>query len=255
LTIQVQDAGACTTSVCAPRLDAAVTDCPDAPVSLIAGVPEAAEPAGVTNTWNDGPAAGAGAHWKAQPIFHGAAVVVNDVLVQLPLSCGDSRRTRAGPAAAVDDVDDAAVVVVDPPATVVVVDPPAAVVVVDPPATVVVVPPAADEPEAAALGGGSLPLPELDALDAPPPVSPLIHIPKMAATRIAVRSCQVLQVRRSLILSSPRSGAWSDDASASPLFEGDVTDPASNKGPVWPSGLPLNTSRDTHADQSGRDPV
>jgi len=207
LTIQVQEAGACTTSVCAPRLDAVVTDCPDVPVSLIAGVPEAAEPAGVTNTWNDGPAAGAGAHWKAQPIFHGAAVVVNDVLVQLPLSCGDSRRTRAGPAAAVDEVDEAAVVVVEPPAAVVVVEPPAAVVVVEPPAVVVVVePPAVDELEGVALGG-SLLLPALDALDAPPPVSPLIHIPKMVATRMAVRSCQVLQVRRSLILSSPRSGA------------------------------------------------
>jgi len=216
LTIQVQEAGACTTSVCAPRLDAVVTDCPDVPVSLIAGVPEAAEPAGVTNTWNDGPAAGAGAHWKAQPIFHGAAVVVNDVLVQLPLSCGDSRRTRAGPAAAVDEVDEAAVVVVEPPAAVVVVEPPAAVVVVEPPAAVVVVeppavvvvvePPAVDELEGVALGG-SLLLPALDALDAPPPVSPLIHIPKMVATRMAVRSCQVLQVRRSLILSSPRSGA------------------------------------------------
>jgi hypothetical protein len=165
LTIQVHVAAACTTSVCDPRLDAAVTDCPDAPVSLMTGVPEAADPAGTANTWNDGPAAGAGAHWKAQPMFHGATVVVNDVLVQLPFCCGDSRRTRAGPAAVAGDVDGTAVVVVDPPAAVVVVDPPAAVVVVDPPAAVVVVaPPAAvvvvepaDGPEAPELAGGNVP--------------------------------------------------------------------------------------------------
>ena len=135
LTIQTQDAGACTTSVCAPVLDCAVTDCPDGPVSLIAGVPVGADPAGVTITTNDGPEAGAGAHRKAQPMFQGAVVVVNDVLVQLPCICGEVRRTRAGPAAA-----PAAVVVVDPPAAVVVVDPPEAVVVVEPPAAVVVVP-------------------------------------------------------------------------------------------------------------------
>jgi len=137
LTIQTQDAGACTTSVCAPRLDCAVTDCPDGPVSLIAGVPVGADdPAGVTNTWNEGPEAGAGAQRKAQPTFHPATVVVNDGLVQLPCICGEVSRTRAGPAAAPEVVVD---VVVDPPAAVVVVDPPAAVVVVDPPAAVVVV--------------------------------------------------------------------------------------------------------------------
>ena len=152
MTIQVQAAGACTTSVCVPMLDCDVTDCPDGPVSLIAAVPLGDDPAGVTNTWNDGPAAGAGEHLNAQPMFHEATVVVNGVLVQLPVSCGDNRRTRAGPAAAVDDAVDvavdppAAVVVVDPPAAVVVVDPPAPVVFVDPPAAVVVVtelPPAA----------------------------------------------------------------------------------------------------------------
>ena len=159
LTIQVQLAGACTTSVCAPVLVCAVTDCPDGPISLIAGVPVGGDPAGVTNTWNDGPAAGAGAHLNAQPIFHEAAVVVNDVLVQLPWSWGDVRRTRAGPAAAAADVDDAVDVVVVPPATVVVVDPPAAVVVVPapPPAAVVVVAvlPAADAPDELALGGAA----------------------------------------------------------------------------------------------------
>jgi hypothetical protein len=61
-TIQVQDAGACTTRVCDPRLDCEVTDWPDGPVSLIAGVPEGAEPAGVTKTWNEEPEAGAGVH-------------------------------------------------------------------------------------------------------------------------------------------------------------------------------------------------
>ncbi len=49
-TAQVQVAGACTTNVCAPRLVCAVTDCPDGPVSLIAGVPVGDDPAGVTNT-------------------------------------------------------------------------------------------------------------------------------------------------------------------------------------------------------------
>ena len=64
-----------------------------------------ADPAGVTNTWNDGPVAGAGAQLNAQPMFHAAAVVVNVGLVQFPCCCGDVRRTRAGPAAAADDVD------------------------------------------------------------------------------------------------------------------------------------------------------
>jgi hypothetical protein len=50
LTIQAQPAGACTTSVCAPRLDCAVTDCPDGPDWVIAGVPLGGDPVGVTNT-------------------------------------------------------------------------------------------------------------------------------------------------------------------------------------------------------------
>ncbi len=132
MTAQVHVAGACTTNVCAPRLDWAVTDCPDAPVSLIAGVPVGDDPAAVTNTWNDGPEAGAGEHLNAQPMFQPAAVVVNVGLVQLPCIWVGPTRTRAGPAAAaaVDEVDDDVVVVVDPPAAVVVVDPPAAAVVV-----------------------------------------------------------------------------------------------------------------------------
>ena len=76
---------------------------------------------------------------------------------------------------------------------------------------VAVLPPA--EPEDAAFGGGRCPLPELVpvVLAAPPPVSPLSHIPKTAATRMAVSSCQVLQERRSLILSSPGWGTPSAD--------------------------------------------
>jgi hypothetical protein len=132
LTAQVQVAGACTTNICAPSEDCDVTDCPDGPVSLIAGVPLGDDPADVTNTWNEGPPAGAGTHLNAQPIFQPAAVVVNVGLVQLPCICVGPMRTRAGPAAAVDDVDDAVDVVVEPPALVVVVDPPAAVVLVEP---------------------------------------------------------------------------------------------------------------------------
>ncbi len=196
MTIQVQAAGACTTSVCVPMLDCVVTDCPDGPVSLMAGVPVGADPAGPTNTWNDGPAAGAGEHLKAQPIFHEAAVVVNAVLVQLPCCCGERRRTRAGPAAAVDDVDVVVDVVVEPPAAEVVVDSPPAVDFVDPPAAVVVVAelppgavvvvavlPAADEPDDDEFSGGRVPEVVLLVLGAPPPVSPLIHIPKTAASK------------------------------------------------------------------------
>jgi hypothetical protein len=196
-----------------------VTDCLDAPVSLMAAVPvgDPDDGDGVTNTWNEGPEAGAGAQLKAQPMFHGAVVVVNAVLVQFPFCCGERRSTRAAPPAAAPAT---VVAVVDPPATVVVVAPPAAVVVVaePPPAAVVVVvaelPPAAvvvvvEPPEADAAGA---PAPsegrwppsgfELAALE-PPPVSPLIHMPMMAATNATLRSCHVFQDLRSLILSSP----------------------------------------------------
>jgi len=149
LTTQMQPAGACTTNVCAPSEDCAVTDCPDGPVSLIAGVPVGADPAGVTNTWNDGPEAGAGVHRNAQPMFQPATVVVNVGLVQLPWSCVGPMRTRAGPAAtaAVDGV-------VDPPAAVVVVvvePPPAVVEVLERPATAVVVVDAFAPPEDGAV--------------------------------------------------------------------------------------------------------
>jgi hypothetical protein len=205
-TIQVHDAEVWTTSVCDPRPDCAVTDCPVPPVSLIAGVPEGLEPAGTTKTWNDGPAAGAGAQANAQPMFHGAAVVVKAVLVQLPFICGELSNTRAGPAAAVDDVVG---VVDDPPAAVVVVEPPDAVVVVPPelpPAAVVVVAVLPAAGPAAEAGGGKVPEvvpPVLDVPLPPPPVSPLIHMPRTTASRIAIRSCQVFHERRSLILRSP----------------------------------------------------
>ena len=116
MTAQVQVAGAWTTNVCAPREDCAVTDWPDGPVSLMAGVPLGDDPAGVTKTLNDGPPAGAGTHLKAHPMFQPAAVVVNVGLVQLPCICVGPIRTRAGPAATVEDVDAAVDVVVDPPA-------------------------------------------------------------------------------------------------------------------------------------------
>ena len=148
LTAQVQVAGASTTSVCAPRVVAEVTDCPDAPVSLTAAVPLGDDPTGVTNTWKDGPEAGAGTHLNAQPMFQPAAVVVKVGLVQFPCIWVGPRSTCAGPAGALDEVVPDVVVVVDPPACVVVVDPPAAVVVVaepleppDPDDVVVVVDP------------------------------------------------------------------------------------------------------------------
>lgn len=132
MTTHVQPVGAETTNVCAPTVDCDVTDCPVAPVSLIAGDPAADDPTGVTETWKLGPEAGAGAQLKAQPMFHPGTVVVNAGLVQFPCICVGPKSTRAGPAAVVD---------VDPPAAVVDVDPPAAVVDVDPPAAVAVVPP------------------------------------------------------------------------------------------------------------------
>ena len=116
LTAQVQVAGACTTNVCAPRVDCVVTDCPDGPVWVIAGVLPGEDPTGDTKTWNDGPPAGAGTHLNAQPMFQPAAVVVKVGLVQLPCICVGPIRTRAGPAATVEDVDGAVDVVVDPPA-------------------------------------------------------------------------------------------------------------------------------------------
>ncbi len=138
MTAQVQLADACTIKFWDPRLDWDVTDCPDGPVSPIAGVPVGDFPFGVTNTWNDGPDAGAGVQLYAQPMFQPAAVVVKVGLVQLPCICVGPRSTCGGPAEA-DDPDAVVDGALDPPAPVVVVDPPEEVVVVDAPDAVVVV--------------------------------------------------------------------------------------------------------------------
>lgn len=147
-------------------------------------------------------------------MFQPGAVVVKVGLVQLPRCCGESKRTLAGPAAATTDV------VVDPPVVVVVVvDPPASVVVVLEPPLAVVVVDAVDPPDdgGGVFSAGSFPLLDraLLALDELPPVSPLIHMPTIAATTIAVSSCHVFQVRRSLIFRSPGCGIPED---AGPLM-------------------------------------
>jgi hypothetical protein len=192
-TTQVQPVAACTTNVCDPSVDWGVIDCPDAPVPLTAGAPVAGDPAGVTDTRKDGPEAGAGVQLKAQPMFQLAAVVVKAGLVQLPDIWVGPRRTRAGPAAAVDGVD------VGPPAAVVVVDPPAAVVVVaDPPGAVVVV---TELPEVGSLYAGAP-----DDAVAESPVVPFNAKPTRTATTIATRSCHVAHVRFPLMWSSPGAG-------------------------------------------------
>lgn len=84
-----------------------MTALPDAPVSVIAKAPFGEEPGETTDTWNDGPAVGAGVHWKAHPIFQSAAVVVNAGLDQFPLDWIGPSSTLAGVATA----DDAVVVV------------------------------------------------------------------------------------------------------------------------------------------------
>jgi hypothetical protein len=81
---QAQLAGACTTRICCPVVDSAVTACPDAPVSVIAGAPVGDVPTGAIDTWNEGPATGAGVHRKAQPMFQPAWVMVNAGLFQSP---------------------------------------------------------------------------------------------------------------------------------------------------------------------------
>jgi hypothetical protein len=196
LTTHVHPAGACTTSVWAPVVVCALTDWPLAPVSLIAGVPEADDPDGAIDTWNDGPEAGAGVQLKAQPMLQLAALVVNAGLVQLPCICVGPRRTRAGPAAAAGGV------VVEPlaAAVVVVVEPPEAVVVVEPlDAAVVVV--------VAVLDVGNLYAGASDDWDeVDPPVVPLSQNPNRVATTTATAICHVFQARRSLIWSSPGAG-------------------------------------------------
>jgi len=108
-----------------PVLDTCVTCLPDGPASLTAGVELGFPPAGATKTWNEGPDAGAGVHWKAHPMFHGDAVMEKAGLVQLPCIWVAGTRSWRGPGAGPDvvEVEVAAVVVVTAGAVVVVVAP------------------------------------------------------------------------------------------------------------------------------------
>jgi hypothetical protein len=146
-------------------------------------------------------------------MFHVPPAMVNAGLVQLPDCWTSGTNTVAGPTAAGVEVLD------EPPETVVDVELPAAVVDVAVPAA------AADagvEPAvvlvAVPAAGGSFVSP-LEAAPVPDaePVSPLIHIPKTAATTIAVSNCQDFHERRSLILSSPFSGASPLDGGPTPV--------------------------------------
>jgi len=119
LTAQTQPAGAFTVKTCDPTDDAVEIDCPEAPVSVTAGVADGLPPAGPTNTWNEGPETGAGVHSNAQPMFHGAAVVVNEGLVQSPFIWVAGSSNCNGVPGAVVGVEVGAVVGVTPPGTVV----------------------------------------------------------------------------------------------------------------------------------------
>jgi hypothetical protein len=127
-----------------------VTDWPEAAELVTAGVEPGVPPAVTTKIWKVGGVAGAGVHWKAQPMFQVPPAMVNAGLVQLPACWVAGTSTVAGPAAT-----GAAVVAVVPPAAVVAVVPPAAVVAVAPPAAVVAVaPPAAVVAVALPAAGG-----------------------------------------------------------------------------------------------------
>ena len=131
-----------------------MTDWPEAAEDVAAGVAPGEAPLLTTKIWNDGPPVGAGAHWKAQPMFQVPPAMVKAGLVQLPVCCVSGMSTVAGPTAAgaevVEVALDASVEEVVPPAAVVAVDPPAAVVEVPAPGAPAAVP--AEAP----LGGGSL---------------------------------------------------------------------------------------------------
>lgn len=159
LTAHEQVAGATMSRVCCPVLVCAVTACPDAPVSLMAAAEPADCPAGVTKTSKEVPEAGVVEHWKAQPIFQLADVIVKAGLVQFPDDCVGPTSTRAAAVVVVVDPVDDDVVVVDEPEPD---DPDVVVVVEEPPvelpaAVVVVVP---DEPGAVVFvelaGGGGV---------------------------------------------------------------------------------------------------
>ena len=101
LTAQRQLDDAFTSSSWLPVESTAVTEFPDAAVSDTAGLAPGFEPVGNANTWNAGPATGAGVHWYAQPIFHGALAVVKGVLIQVPCDCIGPSRMLTGPGLAV----------------------------------------------------------------------------------------------------------------------------------------------------------
>lgn len=84
LTTQMQLLEAWTMSSWLPTLVCEVTDWPESPASLTAGVAPGAPPAGTTNTWKTAPAVGGGVQRNAQPMFHLPLAIVNGVLVQLP---------------------------------------------------------------------------------------------------------------------------------------------------------------------------
>ena len=80
-----------------PAVVSGVTALPEAAVDVTAGVEPGDPPALTAKIWNDGPPAGAGAHWKAQPIFHVPPAMVKAGLVQLPLCSVSGTSTVAGP--------------------------------------------------------------------------------------------------------------------------------------------------------------
>jgi hypothetical protein len=85
-------------------------------VLVTAGLVPGLAPLGYTKIWKAGPEAGAGAHWYAQPRFHGPLATVNDVLVHVPLESGvGPNNTATEPDVDPGDVDVAGVVVVGAP--------------------------------------------------------------------------------------------------------------------------------------------
>jgi hypothetical protein len=176
---------------------------PVAAVDVTTGAEPGGAPVLTTKISNDGPPVGAGAHWKAQPMFQVPPAMLNEGLVQFPLMVVCGTRTVAGPTAAGTDVE------LDPAAVVDVALAGAVVAVAEPPAAVVAVEPA---------GGGTL-YPLLPLLLADPddePVLPLNHMPTTAATMTATTSCQVFQDRRSLNLRSPFWGTTSGSVVTGP---------------------------------------
>jgi hypothetical protein len=134
-------------------------------------------------------------------------------LVQLPSICVGPRSTRAGPAAAVEDVDvdppAAAVVVVELSAAVVVVDPLLAFVAVEPLGAVVDV--EVDPAEVGSLYAGAA-----DDSLADPSVVPFNANPTRSAITMATSSCHVAQLRLPLIRRSPGAGMGSSPPGPAP---------------------------------------